>query len=154
MPADPSPFWPFGVTLAAICIPLFGLIGFLSTNFGYNVWAAKTKQLYRWLRPKPKPAPDENAEFEPNPVNRTLSTEEGMQMRLGQGQQPPQRRSSHRPAPSHPHIQRMVAQMGEGRQSGLMRMGTMVNSVEIEREKENEESGSTGKDTIIDVKEG
>lgn len=61
-----------------------------------------------------------------------------------------ERRFSMRPAPSHPHIQRMVERMGEGRQSGLVRMGTVGA----------EEDGGVvdgmrgnGKDAVIDVRE-
>jgi Mg2+ and Co2+ transporter CorA len=32
MPEHPASYWPFGVTLVAICIPFFSIIGFLSTK--------------------------------------------------------------------------------------------------------------------------
>lgn len=155
MPADPSPYWPFAITLAAVCIPFFSLIGFLSTDFGYRIWAKKTKQLWRWIRPKPKPdSAEEDEAFEPNPVNRTLSTEEGMRLRMGSqagAVQPRRDRKAEserggRESLSHPHIRKMVEAMGEGRQSGLVRMGTVVGN----------EAGAEGtresKDTIVDVK--
>lgn len=164
MPAEPAPFWPFAVATAAICVPFFSLIGFLSTNFGYRIWAAKTKALYRWLRPKDKKkaaaAADDTAEFHANGVNRTMSTEEGMRMRMGQsrergregsGTEMRLRRMSHRDKAreresiSHPHIRKMVEKMGEGRESGLVRMGTVVGS--------EAENGTTSKDTVIDVKD-
>lgn len=160
MPADPSPYWPFAITLAAVCIPFFSLIGFLSTDFGYRIWAQKTKQLWRWIKPKTKPESNEEEEsFEPNPVNRTLSTEEGMRLRMGAQPGSPEmrrerkveRRESERggrESTSHPHIRKMVEAMGEGRQSGLVRMGTVVSS---------DISGGEGKkdskDTVINVKD-
>ncbi|KAH7092600.1 hypothetical protein FB567DRAFT_463822 [Paraphoma chrysanthemicola] len=146
MQESPAPFWPFGVTLAAICIPFFSIIGFLSTKYGYHMWATNASRLWRWLFPK-KPAADTNdKEVDPPArVSRTLSTEEGMRSRM-KDQEMIRRRSSHRPTPSHPHIQRMVERMGEGRQSGLVRMGTVVTD-------EEKGDGSTRKDTVIDVKD-
>ena len=174
MPEHPSSFWPFGVTLFAICIPFFSLIGFLSTNFGYMMWVSKTKQLYRWLRPKPKEKKNSpNSEVEPGvqpgQVNRTMSTEVGMQLRMGQqapvgGSAAPtrpgtpsqqqlnlQRRMSAVARPTHPNIGRMVAAMGEGKQSSLVRMGTLRGSVDELREKDGD--ASTGRETVIDVHE-
>ena len=154
--------WHFGITTVAICVPFFSLIGFLSTQFGYGIWVDKTKQLYRWLRPKPKPKPTNQDEGEVinSSMDRTLSTEEGMRLRMGQ--QTPgadvshprrDRRESHkegqRESFSHPHIRRMVEAMGDGRQSGLSKMGTLVSN-EADTPKS---SGKTEKDTIIDVKE-
>ena len=63
MPAEPAPYWPFAITLVAICIPFFSIIGFLSTNYGYHMWATKTRQLWRWLRPKPDPEEEMEAEY-------------------------------------------------------------------------------------------
>lgn len=159
MPPDPEPYWPFAITLAAVCIPFFSLIGFLSTDFGYRIWAKKTKQLWRWLKPKAKPGTDEDEMFEPGPVNRTLSTEEGMRLRMGSQTTAAQvrrerkvdgRESEHggRESLSHPNIRRMVEAMGEGRQSGLVRMGTVVGA---------EASGvgdqNQSKDTVVDVRD-
>jgi hypothetical protein len=135
MQAEPAPFWPF-------------IIGFLSTKYGYSMWAAKTAQFWRWLRPK-KEEDDPNADDweKPAHVNRTLSTEEGMRLRLKNQPMHHRRRSSNRPAPSHPNIQRMVERMGEGRKSGLTRMGTVVG------DDEKTENGSTGKDTVVDIRD-
>ncbi|KNG44061.1 mg2+ transporter zinc transport protein [Stemphylium lycopersici] len=127
-----APFGNFGIVLAAICIPFFSIIGFLSTKYGYSIWAQKTKELWRWIHPKKKReklGDDEDVTQPPGPVNRTLSTEEGMRLRLKERDREhlrPRRRSTHRPPPSHPHIQRMVEKMGEGRESGLVRMGTVA----------------------------
>ncbi|KAJ4299521.1 hypothetical protein N0V90_004766 [Kalmusia sp. IMI 367209] len=131
MPADPSPFWPFAITLAAVCVPFFSLIGFLSTDFGYRIWAAKTKQVYRWLKPKPAPTPaaSDDPNFQPEPVNRTLSSEEGMRLRMGaqsslahtRRERKMERRGSElggRESLSHPHIRKMVEAMGEGGRAG------------------------------------
>ncbi|KAF1954952.1 hypothetical protein CC80DRAFT_493338 [Byssothecium circinans] len=163
MPPDPAPDWPFAITLVAICIPFFSLIGFLSTNFGYSIWAAKTKQLYRWILPKPKPSQAEGDGFAPSPVNRTLSTEESMRLRMGErarreGERVRERemekgrerrisfreKKQERDSASHPHIKRMVEAMGEGRQSGLVRMGTLVGSEGVPR---------ASKETVVDVKD-
>lgn len=160
MPADPSPYWPFAITLAAVCVPFFSLIGFLSTDFGYRIWARRTKQLWRWMRPKPDPASAaDDVAFEPHPVNRTLSTEEGMRLRMGLSSNAAQakrerrgtfgsERGGGRESLSHPHIRKMVEAMGEGRQSGLARMGTVKGSeqgvTDVKRE---------SKDTVVDVRD-
>jgi hypothetical protein len=159
MPAEPAPLWPFGITLLAICIPFFSLIGFLSTNFGYGIWVAKTKQLYRWLRPKSKvKLPVSDDEFEPHLANRTMSAEEGMRMRMGghavrgnEGHTRKERkqnyREGHRDSLSHPHIRKMVEAMGEGRAGGPVQIGTMVESGD-------ETAGLNGrvsKDTVVRV---
>lgn len=83
-------------------------------------------------------------------AKRAMSTEEGMKLRLKEREALP-RRSSHRPAPSHPNIQRMVESMGEGRQSGLTIMGTVYENEEMEMEKEDSENANN--DTVIDVRE-
>jgi hypothetical protein len=83
MPAEPAPYWPFAITLVAICIPFFSIIGFLSTNYGYHMWATKTRQFWRWLRPKPDPEEEIEAEYTGIArKNRSMSTEEGMRMRI------------------------------------------------------------------------
>ena len=158
MPESPAPFWPFAIVLVAICIPFFSIIGFLSTKYGYAIWAQKTKELWRWLRPNSKSkVPDDTDLAPPTGVNRTMSTEAGMRLRLGDrdvmhiGAGMSRRRSSGRPAPSHPHIQRMVERMGEGRESGLVRMGTVATDEKSDTEKE--KIMSTGRDAIIDIRE-
>jgi hypothetical protein len=158
MPAEPAPFWHFGITLVAICVPFLSLIGFLSTNYGYGIWVAKTKQLYRWLRPRPKPKPAGEIEEDvvPHGINRTMSAEEGMRLRMGgktDGSTRKERRESqregHRDSVSHPNIRKMVEAMGEGRQNGLVRTGTAIGS-EAETAMG---SGKASKDTIIEVKD-
>jgi hypothetical protein len=158
MPESPAPFWPFAIVLVAICIPFFSIIGFLSTKYGYAIWAQKTKELWRWLRPNNKiKVPDDTALEPPTRVNRTMSAEAGMRLRLGDsegmntGAGMSRRRSSGRPAPSHPHIQRMVERMGEGRESGLTRMGRVVHDEKSDTEKET--NGSKGRDAVIDIRE-
>jgi hypothetical protein len=161
MPAEPASFRDFGITLVAICIPFLSLIGFLSTKYGYGIWAAKTKQLYRWLRPKPKPKSAENEEDgTPHSVNRTMSTEEGMRLRMGaqpggsasstRKERRESQREGQRDSVSHPHIRKMVEAMGEGRQSGLVRLGTVVN-LDAEPDASNA-TAKPNKDAIIDVK--
>ncbi|KAF2644554.1 hypothetical protein P280DRAFT_174461 [Massarina eburnea CBS 473.64] len=162
MPPDPAPYSSFAITLVAICIPFFSLIGFLSTNFGYTIWAAKTKQIYRWIRPKRDPEEPESEPLEPSIINRTLSSEEGMRLRMGErgdrdagdgtGEKEKERerrisfreRKPDRESASHPNIKRMVEAMGEGRQSGLARMGTVAGSDRVLR---------ASKDTVVDVKD-
>lgn len=137
MPTEPH-YWMFGVTLATVCVPFFSLVGFLSTDLGYRIWMAKTKALWRWMRPKPSLKITNESEFQPNPVNRTLSTDEGMQKRLGQGQGQAQTQTHNRPVsssrPSHPNIQKLVEAIGEGNQGGVSRMGTVVSSDEVRDE--------------------
>ncbi|PVI02164.1 hypothetical protein DM02DRAFT_312872 [Periconia macrospinosa] len=166
MPGHPAPYWPMGITMLAICIPFFSLIGFLSTNFGYRIWAAKTKQLYRWIWPKPKhneqSGDAENGDPSSSGINRTYSTEEGMRLRMGERAarrdsepRPRERglsfrerrveREREKEGESHPNIKRMVEAMGEGRQSGLARMGTLRSSQDV---------GDRGsKDTVVEVKD-
>ncbi|KAI4682582.1 hypothetical protein J4E81_009657 [Alternaria sp. BMP 2799] len=162
MPESPANFTPFAIVLVTICIPFFSIIGFLSTKYGYSIWAQKTKELWRWLRPKPQPKIPNDTDLEPpRRVDRTMSTEEGMRLRLRGAEHMPmgvgvgmgRRRSSQRPAPSHPHIQRMVERMGEGRESGLTRLGTVVADDE-HSDHSKEKNGSTGRDAVIDIKEG
>ena len=74
-------------------------------------------------------------------------------MPMGVGMGMGRRRSSQRPAPSHPHIQRMVERMGEGRESGLTRLGTVVADDEHSGHSK-EKNGSMGRDAVIDIKEG
>lgn len=162
-------FWKFGVTLATVCVPFFLLIGFLNTDSGYRLWMEKTKQLWHWLRPKPKPK-DDAQDFEPSPMNRSWSADEGMRMRLGEGVGMRRQSSQQEQGASHPNIRKMVEAMGEGRQSGLVRMGTV--SFEGARapkdadgsserrpspaEKKDDDATTattTTKDTIIDVKD-
>jgi hypothetical protein len=152
MPAEPAPYWPFAITLVAICVPFFSIIGFLSTKYGYHVWATKSRELWHWMRPKPKKEEEEaQAEYMGQTrMNRSLSTEEGMRMRIRDREAIP-RQSMNRPPPTHPHIQAMVAKMGENRQSGLVRMGTIVGNEDSERETES--SGRTTKDTVIEIRE-
>ncbi|KAI4635082.1 uncharacterized protein J4E87_000031 [Alternaria ethzedia] len=162
MPESPANFTPFAIVLVTICIPFFSIIGFLSTKYGYSIWAQKTKELWRWLRPKPQPKIPNDTDLEPpRRVDRTMSTEEGMRLRLRGAEHMPmgvgvgmgRRRSSQRPAPSHPHIQRMVERMGEGRESGLTRLGTVVADDE-HSDHSKEKNGSMGRDAVIDIKEG
>ena len=176
-------FWKFGVTLATVCVPFFLLIGFLNTDNGYRFWAEKTAAIYRWFKPKPK-SMELVDDAPPPPPNRTFSTEEGMRMRMRQGQglgmgmgmgmgvgseaEGLSRTSTHTHTRTHPHIAKMVQAMGEGKPSGLARMGTLhaerratldgdaVAERREEEEKEEEdkkESSSTPRDTVIDVKE-
>jgi hypothetical protein len=161
MPESPADFTPFAIVLVTICIPFFSIIGFLSTKYGYSIWAQKTKELWRWLRLKTQPGiPNDTDMDSPTRVNRTMSTEEGMRLRLRGGEAMPmgvgvgmaRRRSSQRPAPSHPHIQRMVERMGEGRESGLARMGTVVADDE-HSDSGKEKNGGMGKDAVIDIRE-
>ncbi|KAI4918927.1 uncharacterized protein J4E92_000848 [Alternaria infectoria] len=161
MPESPANFTPFAIVLVTICIPFFSIIGFLSTKYGYSIWAQKTKELWRWLRPRPQLKIPNDTDLEPpRRVDRTMSTEEGMRLRLRGAEHMPmgvgvgmgRRRSSQRPAPSHPHIQRMVERMGEGRESGLTRLGTVVADDE-HSDHSKEKNGSMGRDAVIDIKE-
>ena len=49
---------------------------------------------------------------------------------------------------SHPNIRRMVEAMGEGRQSGLVRMGTVVGTEASGVGEQNQ-----SKDTVVDVRD-
>ncbi|KAF2013925.1 hypothetical protein BU24DRAFT_424942 [Aaosphaeria arxii CBS 175.79] len=159
MPEYPASFWPFGLTLASVCLPFFGLVGFLSTDFGYRIWMAKTKAVWRWLRPKPDPT-DEAEEFEPSPMNRTMSTREGMALRIGEEKRRRDtdagldRRPSHVSRPSHPHIKRMVEAMNEGKPAGVTRASTMPkwgSTVAADGDEKLDEDDDV-KDTVINVK--
>jgi hypothetical protein len=151
MPAEPAPFWPFAIVLVAICIPFFSIIGFLSTKYGYSIWAQKTKELWRWFRPNKKSKLFKDIDLEaPTGVNRIVSTEKWMRLRLKDRGQAPRRRSGYKPPRKYPHIQRMVERIGEGRESGLSRMGTVA---EHESSQEKGKLGSTGSDTIINIRD-
>ena len=111
------------------------------------------------MRPKPKSSEEEDEAFEPVPVNRTLSTEEGMRLRMGSPAVNPRRerpveslrrvgtRSVRGESMSHPHIRKMVEAMGEGRQSGLVRMGTLAGS-----ETATGDGTRMSRDTFVEVK--
>jgi hypothetical protein len=153
---EKADFKNFTITIIAISIPFFSIIGFLSTKYGYSIWVQKTKELWHFFHPKrgrrEKVQDDENALSPRGPVNRTLSTEEGMRARLGGRAEMQRRRSSHRPPPSHPNIQRMVQRMGEGRQSGLTRMGTLVDDDDDE-EPEKVAPGIKRGETVVEIRD-
>lgn len=153
MSTEPN-FWKFGVTLATVCIPFFLLIGFLNTDSGYRLWMEKTKLIWRWIRPKKKTETNDDAEFEPAPVSRSLSSEEGMKARMGANATA--RRPQHDTRPSHPNIKRIVEAMGEGKESGLTRMGTVqfegIASIS-DTSKEKEDGQASTNDTVIDVRD-
>lgn len=135
MPTNPD-YWMFGITLATVCVPFFSLVGFLSTDLGYRLWMAKTKAMWRWMRPKPSLKSTDD--FTPNPVNRTLSTDEGMQKRLGHvqdgGKPQTHARKESGIGTSFPNIKKIVEATGEGK-SGLSRMGTVASSDEVREER-------------------
>ncbi|PVH95441.1 hypothetical protein DM02DRAFT_537341 [Periconia macrospinosa] len=140
MPAEPAPFSNFGITLVTICVPFFSVVGFLSTSFGYSILSTKAKQVYRWLRLQFK---SERGEVE-------ITSEDMMKRRLAPIKTKKKRRensqSSSRERMSYPHIHAMVEQMGEGRQSGLAKMGRLaVNDADAAQE--------SSKDAIIEVKD-
>lgn len=150
---DRANFVNFGIVLAAICIPFFSIIGFLSTKYGYSIWAQKTKELWRFIRPKnnkKEKLPDDENVPPRTPVHRSLTTEEAMRARLGQNHHIRARRLSQRPQPSHPNIQRMVQRMGEGRESGLKRMGTLADEKSSE-DVDKVKSGAKSTDTVIEI---
>ncbi|KAF1837151.1 hypothetical protein BDW02DRAFT_595826 [Decorospora gaudefroyi] len=162
MPEYPAGFLPFGIVLAATCIPFFSIIGFLSTNHGYRLWAQQTKRLWRWVRPTRTPPAPYDAQLEPPlRVNRSMSTEEGMRLRLrgrdGNGNGGLRRRESVKGAASHSNIQRLVMRMGEGRESGLGRLGTLVGEDVDDGEGvgplEKGKIGGERRDAVIDVHE-
>jgi hypothetical protein len=123
------------------------------TKYGYYTMAQKTKEFWRWLLPNQKPKVSNNTDTEaPARVNRTMSTEDAMQLRFRKENDGiPRRRSSQRPTASYPHIQRMVERMGEGRESGLTRMSTVTKDEELGRENEN--GGGAGRDAVIEIRD-
>jgi len=154
-------FWQFGVTLATVCVPFFLLIGFLNTEAGYRIWMRKTKALWRWMRGKPQlqkatmEKPKEEPEFTPNPVNRTLSTEEGMRRRLGEVLSPHQSDASQ----THPNIGRIVRAVGEGKPNGSSRAGAgcgvCVEECDgTEELSEQNNKVNTSKNAVIDIEKG
>lgn len=112
----------------------------------------KSKQIYRWMKPKPKPKQTPDMDLGPGPVNRTWSTEAGMRLRLGEGAGRPREDSR----ASHPNIKRMVEAMGEGKQNGLTRMGTVNTETANSNGKVSSEGVDTDmstKDAVIDVED-
>ncbi|KAF2748337.1 hypothetical protein M011DRAFT_485630 [Sporormia fimetaria CBS 119925] len=119
MDTEPQ-FWQFGITLATVCVPFFLLIGFLNTDSGYRMFIEKTKALWLWLRPKKhvdvaSESKQGKAEFLPTPMNRTLTTEDGMRRRLGQAGVQGRERSG---SETHPNIRRIIKAAGEKTGSG------------------------------------
>lgn len=154
-------FWQFGITLATVCVPFFLLIGFLNTEVGYRIWTRKTKALWRWMRGKPQPQSDsttkqkEEAEFAPAPVNRTLSTEEGMRRRLGVALSPNQSDSTQ----THPNINRIVRAVGEQKSNGWSKVAPTCGACEEEDERKMddpkiENKASSSGDVVIDIEKG
>lgn len=144
MPPYPASFSPFGITLAAICVPLFSLIGFLSTNFGYRIWERKTKALYHWILRiraywKSQPKNTNDALFNPRQKHWSLSNKKGAQSNLGE-QENSDTEQNDKGEESHPNIKKMVKAIGEGRQSGP-----------VWNEKAVEEDKSASKDAVIDI---
>ncbi|KAF2006291.1 hypothetical protein P154DRAFT_517925 [Amniculicola lignicola CBS 123094] len=150
-----SKFWPFGVTLATVCVPFFLLIGFLNTDSGYRLWMEKTRALWHWMRPKlkNKKREGEGGEFEPARVNRTLSTEEGMQMRLGGQQQRVTGGENQRL--SHPNIKSIVEASRAAKKNEDLARTISIGRVQSEENEETgvEKSAATSKDTVIDVQD-
>jgi hypothetical protein len=161
---DTTPeFWQFGVTLATVCVPFFLLIGFLNTEAGYRIWMRKTKELWNWLRGRPQPAPDPASaakvgpEFDPTPVNRTLSTEEGMKRRLGGVLSNTQ--SSPTQTETHPNIGRIVRAVGDGKQNGSSKKEAACSVCEEDNEEAGKASEDVDKvsasgDTVIHIEDG
>ncbi len=54
MPAEHF-FRYFAITMAAVCIPFFGLIAFLNTTAGMDFWLNKWQRLRAWVVRKPRP---------------------------------------------------------------------------------------------------
>lgn len=48
MPVDAG-FWPFGVTLATVCVPFFFLIGSMNTSSGMKFWRENVGKFGRWV---------------------------------------------------------------------------------------------------------
>lgn len=48
MPEDAG-FWPFGLTLAAVCVPFFFLIGSMNTSSGMEWWRGNFGKFGRWI---------------------------------------------------------------------------------------------------------
>jgi hypothetical protein len=82
-------YWAFGITIAAICIPFFCLIGTLSTDWGFAFWRKKTATMYAFFarrkRNKNKEGSDGAHDKDTDGVemSRSTSAAEGMALRLG-----------------------------------------------------------------------
>ncbi|KAF2186731.1 hypothetical protein K469DRAFT_738499 [Zopfia rhizophila CBS 207.26] len=142
-------FWKFGLTLAMVCIPFFVLVGFLNTDSGYRLMLEKTRALYHWLKPKKKVKKEEDS-FKPEPVERTLSTEEGMHFRLGQSEPKISPKNSS-PEKREPNIE----VIGEGKQTEVSDVSSKSKEGEMEREGGQAavvNGGVGGNDAVIEIK--
>lgn len=83
MPTAPH-YWMFAITLCAVCIPFFLLIGSLNTKEGYRWWGAKLEWLKesirRWRKAHSKKDEGPKAITD---LLRSMSAEQGMEGRLG-----------------------------------------------------------------------
>jgi hypothetical protein len=82
-------YWAFGITIAAICIPFFCLIGTLSTSWGFEFGRQKSAAVYAFFvrrrRNKSKQGEDgeEDEDTDGEEMSRSTSAAEGMALRLG-----------------------------------------------------------------------
>lgn len=155
---DENPqYWEFAIVLVTVCIPFFLLIGFLNTDSGYRIWMEKTKALWAWIKPKKEAEAEEEMDVASAPMARTYSMEEGMKTRLGESERG-SRPQSH-PPQSYSHIKRIVEAVGDGKQSGLSRIGTiMADSAEGSKggseAADKKEAVAASKDTVINIDSG
>lgn len=88
MPSEQQ-YWPFGVTVAAVCVPFFCLIGTLSTRWGFEHAQKKTAAFFSLFSRKKRNGNEETSRVgdaeESDKVlsRRSTSASEAMSLRLG-----------------------------------------------------------------------
>jgi hypothetical protein len=122
MPEDAS-FARFGIVLVAVCLPLFGFIGFASSHYGYALMRVSLKRFWGWAKARVAPRKEEKRDFDPLQHRRRyrFSRKENSQ----NGLEAPEESSEDAEKssgdtdgnenPSHPHIKKMVEDLVKAR---------------------------------------
>ncbi|KAF2440099.1 hypothetical protein P171DRAFT_118412 [Karstenula rhodostoma CBS 690.94] len=119
-------FARFGIVLVTVCLPLFGLIGFVSSHHGYNFIRKAIRRVWEWIKARVATRKEERLDHDPLRHRR--------RHRFSRKQSPPQDPEAPEEitaetetglhvineieGPSHPHIKKMVqeAQRGTSKQ--------------------------------------
>lgn len=79
-------YWPFGITMATVCIPFFCLVGSLNSTSGIAWWRKRVMTFLGFLGKlcwkRKKDILEEEKQVDEAPLSRSISTTEGMAIRL------------------------------------------------------------------------